>query len=78
MATTGKVGADTWAKSVKKQAEIWAKYGPKLMVVVQSMHTAGLLDEAEYTALTTAFSAVPTILSAISKVADYSGFDPKL
>lgn len=78
MATTGKTGADTFAGAVKKQAKIYAKYGPKLVAVCQVMHTAGLLDDTEYQALIAAFNAVPSILSAISKVAEYAGFDPNL
>jgi len=73
-AVTGRTGADTFYKSVKKQAQIWAKYGPKLAAVAQTMHSLGLLEDAEYAALVAAFSAVPSILSAISKVAEYSGF----
>ncbi len=74
MAVTGRTGADAWYKSVKKQAHIWAKYGPKLAVVAQTCHSLGLLDDAEYAALVAAFSAMPQILSAIAKVAEYSGF----
>jgi hypothetical protein len=74
MAITGKTGADAFYKNVKHQAQLWAKYGPKLAAVCQTMHTAGLLDTTEYTALIAAFNAVPAILAAIAKVADYSGF----
>lgn len=73
MATTGKTGADAYYQRVKKQADIYKKYGPKLIAVCQAMRAAGLLEEPEYTALITAFNAVPAILGAIAKVADYSG-----
>jgi len=71
---TGRTGADAFYKSVKKQAQLWAKYGPKLAAVSQTMHGLGLLDDTEYAALTAAFTAVPNILAAIAKVAEYSGF----
>lgn len=73
MAVTGKTGADAWYRTLQKQAAIYKAYGPKLIAVVQVMRTAGLLDEAEYTALINGFNAVPAILSAIAKVAEYSG-----
>lgn len=74
MAVTGRTGADAFSKAVKKQSQIWAKYGPKLSNVCQVMHTAGLLTDAEYAALSNAFTALPALLSAIAKVAEYSGF----
>ena len=73
MATTGKTGADAFAKAVKRQAIIISHYGPKLLAVCSVMHTAGLLDDAEYNALVTGINAVPALLSAIAKVAQYSG-----
>lgn len=73
MAVTGKTGADAWYKTVKKQADLWKKYGPKLAIVVTTMETGGLLTTAEATALRTAFAMVPDLLSAIAKVAQYSG-----
>ncbi len=74
MAVTGKTGADGFSKAVKRQALIWAHYGPKLAAVCTTMHGLGLLTDTEYAALTNAFSALPSLLSAIAKVADYSGF----
>lgn len=74
MAVTGKTGADAFSKAVKRQSLIWAHYGPKLLGVVNTMHTAGLLDTTEYNALVAAFNALPALLSAIAKVAAYSGF----
>lgn len=73
MAVTGKTGADAWYKTVKKQADIYKKYGPKLVTVVTTMEAAGLLTAAEMAALISAFSAMPALLSAIAKVAEYSG-----
>lgn len=74
MAVTGKTGADGFYKAVKRQSLIWAHYGPKLQAVVNTMHGLGLLTDAEAAALTAAFGSLPALLSAISKVADYSGF----
>lgn len=74
MARTGRTGADAFSKAVKRQSIVWAAYGPKLTKVCQTMHTAGLLDDAEYAALLAAFNALPALLSAIAKVAEYSGF----
>lgn len=74
MAVTGKTGADGYYKALKRQSLIWAHYGPKLQGVVNTMHGLGLLSDAEAAALTTAFSSLPAILSAMAKVAEYSGF----
>lgn len=71
---TGKTGADAWQKAIKRQAINWQKYGPKLKGLCDVMHAAGLLDDPEYTALINAFNALPVLLTAISKVAEYSGF----
>jgi hypothetical protein len=38
------------------------------------MKALGLLDDLEYTALIAAFNALPALMSAIDKVAEYSGF----
>lgn len=73
MAITGKTGADAWYKTLKKQADLYKKFGPKLVTVCQTMHGLGLLEDAEYAALIAAFNSVPEILSAIAKVAEYSG-----
>lgn len=78
MATTGKIGADTFHQAVKKQAAIYAKYGPKLVAFVKVLHDAGTLDDVEYNALLAAFAAVPGILAAIAIVAEQAGIDPKL
>lgn len=74
MAVTGKTGADAFSKAVKRQALIYAHYGPKLRALVLSMAALGLLEDPEKTALLLAFDNLPAILSAIAKVADYSGF----
>lgn len=74
MPVTGKTGADAWYKAIKRQSIVWAKYGPKLAAVAATMHGLGLLSDAEYTALQNAFSALPALLAAIAKVAQYSGF----
>lgn len=74
MAVTGKTGADGFAKAVKRQSIIWSHYGPKLSAVCATMHGLGLLSDAEYSALTAAFNSLPALLSAIAKVAEYSGF----
>lgn len=73
MAATGKTGADAFARATKRQAIILAHYAPKLIGVVNSMHSLGLLTDAEQTALITAFTATPALLAAIAKVADYAG-----
>lgn len=74
MAVTGRTGADGWYKALKRQSIIWSHYGPKLAAVAATMHGLGLLTDAEYTALTTSFTALPALLAAMAKVADYSGF----
>lgn len=71
---TGKTGADGFAKAVKRQSLIWAHYGPKLRALVVALHASGVLDTVEYTALINGFDALPTILAAIVKVAEHSGF----
>jgi hypothetical protein len=72
MAVTGKTGADAFYKAVKQQQKIWTSYGPKLAAVAEVAHTAGALNATEYAALVAAFNAVPSILAAIAKLADYS------
>lgn len=74
MAVTGKTGADGFAKAVKRQSLIYAHYGPKLRALVLTMQGLGLLEAAEASALLAAFDSLPAILSAIAKVAEYSGF----
>lgn len=74
MAVTGRTGADAYSKAVKKQAQLIAKFGPKLTTVAATCHTLGLITDAEYAALVAGFNAVPQILSAVAKVAEYSGF----
>ena len=73
MAVTGKTGADAWYKTVKKQADIYRKFGPKLTAVINTMLAANLLTPTEAAALVAGFNATPEILSAIAKVAEYSG-----
>lgn len=73
MAVTGKTGADAFFKALKRQSIVWVKYGPKLIAVINTMHTAGLLLDPEYTALITALNALPAFYAAMQKVADYSG-----
>lgn len=74
MAVTGKTGADAFYKALKRQSIVWSHYGPKFLALVATMHTAGLLDDAEYAALNAAFTALPALLAAMAKVAAYSGF----
>ena len=74
MAVTGKTGADAFYKAVKKQAQILAHYGLKLIALAGSMHALGLLDDVEYAALTAGFTAVTNMAAALKKMADYSGF----
>lgn len=74
MAVTGKTGADGIAKALKRQVIIASHYGPKFLAVCAAMKALGLLTDPEYTAIVTAFNAWPALLSAIQKVADYSGF----
>jgi hypothetical protein len=74
MAVTGKTGADGFRKAIKRQSIIWSHYGPKLKGVCDTMKALGLLDDLEYTALIAAFNALPALMSAIDKVAEYSGF----
>lgn len=74
MAVTGKTGADGFSKAVKRQALIYSHYGPKLRALVVTMQGLGLLSTAEAAALTAAFDNLPALLSAIAKVAEYSGF----
>lgn len=78
MATTGKNGSDTVAKAIRKILKEYAKYGPKLISTAQVMVTLGFLTSAEYTAVVGFFNAINEALVALQKVADYSGFDPKV
>lgn len=71
---TGKTGADGWSRAIKRQAIIWAHYGPKLAAVAAAAHAAGVLDDIDYAALQSAFNALPALLTAISKLAEYAGF----
>lgn len=75
MAITGKTGADAFFKALKRQSIVWAKYGPKLLALANTMHSLGLLLDPEYTALTTGFNALPAFFAAMEKVAEYSGIN---
>ncbi len=74
MAVTGKTGADGFYKALKRQSLIMAHFGPRFLALVNTMHSLGLLDDTDYQALTIAFNALPGLLAAAQKVAEYSGF----
>lgn len=78
MATTGKNGSDTVAKLLRHIIKEYAKFGPKLIQTAQIMQTGGLLTAAEYAAIVGFFNVVNEALSALAKVAEYSGFDPRV
>lgn len=75
--TTGKTGADAYLRSIQRQARILAKYGPKLLALVEVLHGAGTISDVEYTAITTALNAVIPLAAAMAKVANESGFAPR-
>lgn len=78
MANTGKNGSDTIYKALKKIAMEFAKFGPKLIATAAIMQAGGQLTAAEYATVVAFINSIAEALVALQKVAEYSGFDPKL
>lgn len=77
MATTGKTGADAWMRTLIKQAQLMASYGPKLQGVISAMEALGLLTASEVAAINAYFAGMAAVAAIMLKVAQYSGFDPR-
>lgn len=74
--TTGKTGADVIYKLIKHIALVIVHYGPKLTTVITAAQAAGVITAAEASIITDFINGVTALVSALQKLADYSGFAP--
>lgn len=74
MAVTGKTGADAIWKALKRIVIVLSHYAPKLLATVAIMQAGGQLTSAEAAEITAFINDTASLLAAITKVADYSGF----
>lgn len=74
MPVTGKTGADAVFKALKRIAIVLSHYAPKFLAVVAVMEAGGNITSVEAAAIRAFVTSLNDLLSALSKVADYSGF----
>lgn len=74
MSITGKTGADAIFKAIKRVAIVLSHYAPKFLAVIAVMETGGNITPAEAATIRAFVTSMNDLLSALSKVAEYSGF----
>lgn len=74
MPVTGKTGADAVFKALKRIAIVLSHYTPKFLAVVAVMETGGNITALDAAAIRAFVTGLNDLISALSKVADYSGF----
>jgi hypothetical protein len=74
MAVTGKTGADALYHFQLKALHTLARYAPKLDAVITAAQAAGAITASDATILRTFVAAMAETVTALKKLADYSGF----
>lgn len=74
MPITGKTGADAIFKAIKRIAIVISHYAPKFLATVAVMESGGQITAVEAATIRAFISGLNDLVTALSKVADYSGF----
>lgn len=74
MAVTGKTGADAIYHAIKRITTVISHYAPKFLAVVAVMEAGGQITSADAAVIVGFINSLNTLVAALAKVADYSGF----
>lgn len=74
MPVTGKTGADAVFKAIKAVVLTLSHYTPKFLAVVAVMESGGNITATDAATIRAFVTSLNDLLSALQKVADYSGF----
>lgn len=74
MAVTGKTGADAIFFAIKRIAIVLSHYAPKFLAVIAVMQAGGHITADEAALITDFVNSLNSLMAALKKVADYSGF----